>query len=173
MLLIQGNSCHPWRHSASLFHYGNASLRPHLPGFLLQMKVIQREFVPTHLLQQRQPCCKPGSTAWEALTSTRLTGHHCQKDPHVTVCASSSCSWTSWQQAGSLGEWYDSCRAFSGNMLQQDTNYSVCLDQALSWVQARHESYIQRRCLTQEIRQNAAGPSQGIYIFISHLPWLF
>lgn len=148
MLLIQGNSCHPWRYSASLFHYGNASLRPHLPGFVLQMKVTQREFVTTHLLGQSKPCCKSSSTAWravEALTSTRLTGHHRQKDPHMTVCASSSCSWTSWQQAGSLGEWYDSCRAFSGNMLQQDTSYNVCLVWVLSWVQARHESNIQRR----------------------------
>lgn len=150
MLLIQENSCHLWRCSASLFHYGNASLRPYLSGFLLQMKVTQREFVTTRLLQQSKPCCKSSNTAWralpeEALTSTGLTGHHRQKDPHVTVCASSSCSWMSWQQAGSLGEWYDSCKAFSGNMLQQDTNYSVCLDRVLSWMQARHE----RRCSYQ------------------------
>lgn len=133
--------------SASLLHYGNASLRPHLSGFLLQMKLTWREFITMHLLRQRKPCCKSGSTAWwmlpeEARTNTWQIKLHRQKGSQVTVSASFSCSWTSWQQAGDLGGWYDSYRGFAGNMLQQDRNHRVQLDQVLSWMQEGHESYI-------------------------------
>lgn len=170
MLLIQGNSCHPWRYSASLFHYGNASLRPHLPGFLLQMKVTQREFVTTHLLRQSKPCCKSGKAAWGGSDKHKADRTPPSKNPHVTVCASSSCSWMSWQQAGSLGEWCDSCRAFSGNTLQQDTNYR-------SWYcpgcRQGMTAVYKGEVTTTEIRQNAAGPRKEIYIFISHLSLLF
>ena len=46
MLLIEGNSCHPWRYSASLLHYGNASLRPHLSGLLWQMTLTKGNSLP-------------------------------------------------------------------------------------------------------------------------------
>jgi len=166
-LLIQASSCHRERYSASLLHYGNASLRSHLSGFLLQMKLTQWEFITTHLLRQSKPCCKSGSTAWwalpeEALTNAWQTGLHHQK-------GSSSFSWSqaSWQQAGGLGGWCDSCRVFAGNVLQQDRNHTVCLDQVCPGCRRDTRAVYKGDASVGEIRQNAAGLNKGIHIYLS------
>lgn len=58
-------------------------------------------------------------------------------------------------------------------MLQQDRNHSVCLDQVLSWMQAGHETYIQRRRPLSEKSDKMLQVSIRGYIFISHLPSVF
>lgn len=172
MLLIQGNSCHPWRYSASLFHYGNASLRPHLPGFVLQMKVTQRELLPCTSYGRASlaadQAAHPGerclrrlwqAPGWQDTIIKKIPMWQCVLPPHAAGCLGSRQGvWES--DMTHVGLFLGTC--------SNRTQITVC-----AWIRycpgCRQDmrAVYKGKVPTREIRQNAAGPSKGIYVFLS------
>lgn len=161
MLLIEGNSCHPLRYSASLLHYGNASLRLHLSSFLWQMTLTQREFITTLLQWQAKPGYKSDSAAWWVLPGEAVTEEVADR-----TAPSKGPSWGSFclllmqlsilAGSRSFGRALDySCMVFAGSMLQQDRSPSTYLDHC-SGCRLEVRAVCEGDVSTGEVRQNAA-----------------
>lgn len=176
MLLIKGTSCHPWRYSASLLHYGNASLSPICLVLCCRWRWPRGNSLP-HISYKvslaANQAAQPGehclrrlwqAPGWQDTTVKKIPMWQFVLPPHAAGCLGSrQGAWES--DMTHVGLFLGTC--------SNRTQIIVC-----AWIgycpgcRQDVKAISKGDVPTREIRQNAPGPSKGIYIFISHLPLL-